>query len=150
VLQDPEGAVLGLWESRGHAGARVVNEPATLWWFELLTRDIGQARHFYSALFDWDTVETLKYGPPYTIFKAHGQSVGGAIQFGDDWGVTPRWQVFFAVADYTETVARAAALGGTLEFSRDVPDTGRLGVIRDARNAVFVVMEPLPQRQEPA
>jgi uncharacterized protein len=144
VLTDPEGAVLGLWESQGHQGARLVNEAGTLWWFELLARDIAKARQFYISLFGWTVVETLKYGSfPYTIFKIGDQSVGGAVQFGDDWDVTPRWQVYFAVDDYRSTIARATALGGTLTFERDVPETGRMGIIRDDRNAVFVVMEPL-------
>jgi uncharacterized protein len=144
VFTDPEGAVLGLWESRGHKGARLVNEAGTLWWFELLARDIEKAKQFYTSLFEWRVAETPKYGPfPYTIFKVGDQSVAGGVQFGDDWDVYPRWQVYFAVDDYKATIARAAALGGTLTFERDVPETGRMGIIRDDRHAIFVVMEPL-------
>jgi predicted enzyme related to lactoylglutathione lyase len=144
VLEDPEGAVIGLWETRGHQGARLVNEARTLWWFELLARNIASARGFYMRLFDWAVVETLKYGNgPYTIFKIGDSSVAGAVQFADDWGVTPRWQVYFAVNDYNEIVRRTESLGGALEFQRDVPETGRLGVLRDSARAVFVIMKPL-------
>jgi uncharacterized protein len=143
VLADPEGAVIGLWESRGHQGARVVNEAGTLWWIELLARDIDSARQFYTGLFEWTVVETPKYGPfPYTIFKIGDQSVAGAVQFGDDWGVTSRWQIYFAVDDYEATVACAESLGGELEFQRDVPETGRLGILRDCAHGVFVIMKP--------
>ena len=69
--------------------------------------------------------------------------MAGAVQFAEDWGVTPRWQVYFAVNEFSEIVRRAESLGGALEFQRDVPETGRLGVLRDSANAVFVIMRPL-------
>src|SRR5688572_11442368 len=34
VLRDPSGAVVGLWQPAGHAGAGVVNEPGTWTWNE--------------------------------------------------------------------------------------------------------------------
>jgi hypothetical protein len=149
VLEDPEGAVLGPWEATGHQGARLIEETGTMWWVELLARDIVGAKRFYTSLLGWNTVETLKYGPPYTVFKLGDQSVSGAVEFGPDWGVTSRWQVFFAVDDYEAAVERATELGGLLEFARDVPHTGRLGVLRDAGHAVFVIMRPNQPRALP-
>ncbi|MBI4266195.1 MAG: hypothetical protein HY657_17610 [Acidobacteria bacterium] len=84
----------------------------------------------------------MKYGPPYTVFTIDGNSVAGAIQFGPDWGVTPQWSVFFSVRDDDACVAEARKLGGTVEFSREVPETGRLRVLRDSEGARFVVMRP--------
>jgi predicted enzyme related to lactoylglutathione lyase len=142
VLQDPEGAVFGLWEARGHCGARLQDDHGSMWWSELLARDISGARSFYTALFGWSAMLTMKYGPPYTVFKAGDVSAAGAIQFGLDWGLTPQWTVFFSIPDWQATVTLAKALGGVIEFWRDVPQTGRLAVLRDAENARFVVMQP--------
>ena len=41
----------------------------------------------------------------------------GAMRFEPDWGVWPRWQVYFAIEDFDETVHRAEALGGVPEFA---------------------------------
>jgi len=64
------------------------------------------------------------------------------MRFETDWGVWPRWQVYFAIDDFDETVHLAEALGGVPEFAREVPNTGQLCIIRDPAKAVFVVMRP--------
>jgi predicted enzyme related to lactoylglutathione lyase len=53
VLQDPSGAVVSLWQPRGHAGAGLVNEVGTWTWNELVTPDLAAARAFYAELFGW-------------------------------------------------------------------------------------------------
>src|SRR5687767_6951869 len=83
VVQDPEGAAFGLWESRGRAGADVQNEAGTMWWVELMARDVKAARGFYVEMFGWTFEETLKFDPeePYTIFRVGEESVAGAAQY---------------------------------------------------------------------
>jgi predicted enzyme related to lactoylglutathione lyase len=143
VLQDADGGVFGLWEPAGREGADVQDRPGSLWWMELMARDVGAARTFYSTLFGWTLEETLKFDtPPYTIFRVAGESVAGAVQFDPEWGVPHRWQVFFAVDDYDASVARACAGGGALGFWRDVPAVGRLGVIIDPDDAIVLIMHP--------
>jgi predicted enzyme related to lactoylglutathione lyase len=143
VLQDPEGAQFGLWEARGSRGADAQDTHASMWWVELLARDVVAARKFYTSLFPWSVRETLTYGPAsYTVFTIGEMSVAGAAQFGPDWDVTPRWQVYFSVPDYEAVAARAATLGGTIDFQRDVPAAGRLGIMRDPERALFAVMRP--------
>src|SRR5438105_2695884 len=46
VLADPEGAALCVWQAREHKGARVVNEPGSLNFNVLNTRDPAAARRF--------------------------------------------------------------------------------------------------------
>jgi hypothetical protein len=144
VLEDPEGATFGLWESRGHGGAHVQNQTGTMWWVELLARDIQAARRFYVELFGWSYRETQKYGNDLTIFKIGNESVASALEYGPDWGVTQRWHVFFAVDDWDTAVERTDAMGGELEFCRDVPNAGRLGIIRDPGRAAFCIVRPDP------
>jgi predicted enzyme related to lactoylglutathione lyase len=146
VLSDPEGATFGLWEERGHAGAAVQDQNGSMWWIELAARDIVDARHFYSRLFGWDWRETPKYEiseRSYTVFTVPDCAVAGALQYHPDWGVTPHWTVFIHVADWAATCARAESAGGSLIFWRDVPHTGRLGVIQDPGCATFTVMMTL-------
>jgi predicted enzyme related to lactoylglutathione lyase len=39
VFQDPQGAFISAWQPSGHKGAQLVNEPGTLCWNELNSRD---------------------------------------------------------------------------------------------------------------
>ena len=43
ILSDPEGARLSIWEAGEHIGAGLVNEPNSLAWNDLGTRDAGAA-----------------------------------------------------------------------------------------------------------
>jgi predicted enzyme related to lactoylglutathione lyase len=144
VVAAPDGALFGLWEARGIAGADAQDTTGSMWWVELATSDIASSRLFYAELFGWTHGETMKYETPdpYTIFKAGDVSAGGAFQYHDDWGVTPAWWVYFAVDDYDRTVTRAEAMGADPGFSREVPATGRLCIISDPSDAIFVVMRP--------
>ncbi|MGQ0803666.1 MAG: VOC family protein, partial [Actinomycetota bacterium] len=51
---DPTGAPFGIWQAVDHSFAELVNEPNTLCWNELTTRDIDTARDFYRTVFGWD------------------------------------------------------------------------------------------------
>jgi predicted enzyme related to lactoylglutathione lyase len=144
VMHDAQGAEFGLWEAGGHAGARLIDVTGSMWWMELMSPDAAAAREFYTALFGWTFTETDRFElpSPYTVFRIGEQSVAGISQTQPEWGVSPRWQVYFAVDDWTDTVKRACAMGGSLGFWRDVPTVGRLGDLRDPADGSFVVMEP--------
>ena len=53
MIADPSGAVFGVWEPRDHQGAEVFNEPGSLTWNELQTRDLAAAMPFYAEVFGW-------------------------------------------------------------------------------------------------
>jgi hypothetical protein len=146
VLRDPAGGVVGLWEAKGHPGAALLDEPGALWWAELLTREVPVAKTFYSNLVGWRAVDTLKYGIRYSVFKRGEESLAGLLPIGADWGaVSPYWQVLFAVDNCDARVDRAKKSGGTLVFGpNDVPNAGRAAIVSDPRDAVFVLMQPLP------
>jgi predicted enzyme related to lactoylglutathione lyase len=57
VLADPEGAAFCVWQAREHRGARIVNEPGSLNFNVLNTRDPAAARRFYGALFGWTALD---------------------------------------------------------------------------------------------
>ncbi len=143
VIHDPAGGVVGLWEARGHAGAAVLDAPASMWWAELLTRDFQGAKNFYSALLGWKPIDTLKYGIRYSVFKLGEEAVAGLLPIGADWGpVSPYWQILFAVEQCDATVEKARAAGGSLVFGpNDIPNSGRAAVITDPAGAIFVVMQ---------
>ena len=143
VFGDPGGAAFSAWEPGQHIGAQLVNQPGTLSWNELVTRDIDQAKQLYSSVFDW-SADTSEAGPTtYTEWKLGGRSIGGMLQMNDDWpdDIPSHWMVYFAVADCDATAGHAADLGGTVRVEpTDIPDVGRFTVIVDPQGAQFSVI----------
>ena len=53
VFADPTGAVFGVWQPKAFAGADLVNEPVSLVWNEVHTRDTDTDKAFYNSVFGW-------------------------------------------------------------------------------------------------
>jgi predicted enzyme related to lactoylglutathione lyase len=67
VFADPTGAVFGVWQPRTFAGADLVNEPNSLCWNEVLTRDAEANKAFYPAVFGWAGGRPSFAGAPESI-----------------------------------------------------------------------------------
>src|SRR4051794_17595901 len=79
VISDPTGAAFGIWQPRRHTGAEIVNEPVSLAWNELNTRDIEAAKPFYETIFGWQG-DTAQMGDiEYTTWQLGEKPVGGMI-----------------------------------------------------------------------
>jgi uncharacterized protein len=145
VATDPTGAVFGMWQPGGHSGASLVNEPGTISWNELATRDLAAARRFYGAVFgyDWADVDTGEGGPLYATFVVGGRSVGGAMQMNDQWpaGIPSHWMPYFAVADADEAVAAVERLGGRVNVPPMDSPYGRFAIVADPQGGVFSVID---------
>ncbi len=144
ILMDTGGAVFAIWQPRAHVGARLVNEPNTLCWNELATRDIEAAKSFYGTLFGWTGDTVPMDDMAYTEWKlADGSSMGGMMAMDDNYPpeVPPHWLVYFAVDDADATTARCTALGGTVTVPpTDIPP-GRFAVLSDPQGALFAVLK---------
>ncbi len=145
IFADPTGAVFGVWQAGSFPGAGVVNEPVSLSWNELNTRDPEAAKEFYGAVFGWSAEETkMPDGGAYNQWHRDGGDavVGGML---DVRGRLPdeipaHWLVYFAVADCDATVEKVKELGGDLAFGpMDLP-VGRFAVVRDPHGAHFAVI----------
>src|SRR5262249_28587307 len=64
---DREGAVFFLWQPGRHRGATLVNEPGTLNFNNLGSRDRGAASEFYGAVFGWDLLELGPTGAMWAL-----------------------------------------------------------------------------------
>jgi uncharacterized protein len=137
VFTDPEGAAFCVWEANEHKGARVVNDPGSLNFNGLNTRDVEGARSFYGSVFGWQTAG-IGGGAKGWILPGYGDwlerehhpelrqqmaeagapagfedVVGSIIPIADDQPDTPpHWSVTFATADADATAAKATELGG--------------------------------------
>jgi predicted enzyme related to lactoylglutathione lyase len=149
VFADPTGAVFGIWQAKAFAGADLVNEPHSLVWNEVLTRDPETDRAFYASVFGWAAGKPAFEGGPdsYVVWELNGNPVGGMMQMTDEFfpaEVPPHWGVCFAVADCDGLVARARELGATVHTEPlDMP-LGRFAGMIDPQGAAFTVMEPAP------
>ncbi|MFE5586683.1 VOC family protein [Kitasatospora sp. NPDC056531] len=138
VAADRSGAAFILWQARAFPGADVFNEPGSLGWVELLTRDPAGARAFYPAVFAWSVAPSEHY----TQWGLDGQDFGGMLVMGENFPpeVPPHWLPYFSVADVDNTVERAVALGAqVLMPTYSMPGGRRIAVLRDAQGAAFGV-----------
>lgn len=143
VFADPTGAAFGVWEAGTHLGAGLVNEPSTLCWNELQTREMTKAVPFYRAVFGWEAETNPMGETTYTEWKLDGRTIGGMIQMDENFPpeVPSNWLTYFAVTDTDATVAKATELGGSvLVPPTDIPP-GRFAVIADPHGAVFGVIK---------
>jgi hypothetical protein len=146
AFADPTGAVCGIWQGRGHKGSGRFDEPGTMVWHELQTRDPGVAGAFYSSVFGW-TRETMPMpGAPYYLFKEGEHQRGGMMAITPEMGEAPsHWEVYFQVQDADAIAAQAVAAGGSVEVPAvDIPGVGRFAVLRSADGAYFSILQPAP------
>jgi uncharacterized protein len=143
---DPTGAAFGIWQPKAFAGADLVNEPNSLCWNEVLTRDAEVGKAFYPAIFGWTAGKPGFEGAPesYTVWEVGGKAVGGMMQMSEPYfpsEVPPHWSVCFAVADADATVAKARDLGATITYEpMDMP-IGRFAGLVDPQGASFSIMQ---------
>lgn len=139
LIQDSTGAPFGIWQPAAHIGAQVVNQPNSLVWNELQTRDREKANAFYSHVFGW-TNELSDSG--YVMWYQDGRVHCGAMTLAEEWGDAPsNWLVYFLVDDVDAAAARAQELGGSVASGPfDVSGMGRMAVMQDPQGAVFAVI----------
>ena len=142
MIQDPTGAMFGVWQPRNHIGAQVVNHPNALVWNELQTRDAAAAQTFYEATFGWEG--QVDEGSGYRMFAVNGRVQAGMMEMDENWpeNVPANWQVYIRVDDVQAAAAKATELGGTVMMPpTPAGEMGMFTVIADPQGAVFTAMQ---------
>jgi uncharacterized protein len=138
VIQDPQGAMLSVWQPKESIGATLVNVPGALTWNDLISPDVPASAAFYRDLFGWQIDELEGSDGRYWSIANDGRFNGGIMPMPP--GSHPAWNLYFAVEDVDATVARAGELGGnTVMGPMDIPNGSRLAVLADLQNAIFSV-----------
>ena len=139
LLEDPQGAVVALWEPGLHVGAGLVNELGTMVWNQLATSDVEAAKGFYAELFGWTTDPVDGGEGDYWNWRNRDAWLNGGVMKRAD-GTPQHWQVWFTVEDAAGAAARARELGGAeLAPAAQTPVGGDVAVLRDPTGAAFVV-----------
>ena len=142
------GGVIGAWEPGRHKGAELVNEPGSLTWNELQTRDIAGAKAFGESVFGWTTSEADMGTGVYTLFNVGENTVAGATDVppGVPEEIPSYWLTYFAVDDADAAVAKVRELGGGVPMEpMDAEGVGRFAVVTDPQGAIFGVIKNAPQ-----
>lgn len=115
-------------------------------WNELNTRDMEAAKAFYAATLGWTfTAMPMPEGPDYALIHSGEAEVGGifVLDGPECEGVPEHWFSYIAVDDVDERIKGAVAAGGTvLRAPFDVPEVGRIAIVRDSQGAVAGWMTP--------
>jgi len=147
VCIDPTGATFGVWQGKNHTGAKVIDEPGAMTWFECATRDAAKARDFYCKVFALEPKKLDTSGGPgpveyYTLHKGP-KTVAGVMQMTQAFPaeIPPHWMAYFAVADADAAAKKITSLGGTvIQPPFDTP-YGRISVVKDPTGAVFSIVK---------
>jgi predicted enzyme related to lactoylglutathione lyase len=168
VLADPAGAAFAVWQPKSHRGAAVVNEPGSLNFNVLNTRDVEGAGAFYGAVFGWEVLDVG--GTPMWALPAYGdfleQRTPGLRKNMADMGAPPRfeevvaamapigddqpahWAVTFAVDDADAIAAKATELGGRVVVPPVDGPWVRMTVIADPQGATFTASKFVPENKD--
>ena len=172
VVTDPEGAAFCVWQARQHKGAQIVNEPGSLNFNSLNTRDAEGAKAFYRSVFGWETLG-LDGGVEMWRLAGYGDFLAqrdpelrkrladsGAAPDGfadvvatlnplaDDQPEIPaHWSVTFAVDDADAIAKRAAELGGRVDVAPFDAPWVRMTVITDPQGATFTASKFVPENR---
>jgi uncharacterized protein len=142
VLADPTGAVFGLWESGSHTGAQLCNEPGSVTWNEVMTRDWDSAKDFYAKVFGYSYDDMSGDGYSYATLDLDGRPVGGIGKMTEDYpaDVPPHWMTYFKVEDADAAVAKVRELGGQVRQEPFDTPFGRMAVVVGPAGEAFSLM----------
>jgi uncharacterized protein len=140
ILADPQGAHLSAYEPQGDGPA----PEGVFVWDELGTADADGAQRFYEEVFGWTANDMGPDYGGYRVFNRGETGIAGLMKLPEE-SIPAHWQPYVAVEDPDATAARAAELGGSvLAEPMDVPNVGRIAVLRDPQGATVGIIRPEP------
>jgi predicted enzyme related to lactoylglutathione lyase len=161
VVQDPQGAVFGIYKSsnqmsRAWDGTPVVGRFS---WHELMTTDYKKAWDFYRQLFGWEKTGEMDMGGGnmYFMYGMKGKPYGGmfnrppemagiagAAGMAGTAGMPPFWLVYVHVKDVDKAVEATTRTGGMVKQPPMEVPGGRIAILGDPQGAGFAVHAAAP------
>jgi uncharacterized protein len=142
VLQDPQGAVFGIYKS---------NRPSQSWdgtpvlgrfsWHELMTTDYATAFDFYRKLFGWEKTGEMDMGNGNMYFMyGKGKMFGGMFNRPPEMAaMRPFWLCYIHVKDVNKAVETATRAGARLQRGPMEVPGGAIAILGDPQGAAFAV-----------
>lgn len=144
VVQDPTGASFALWTSaQGDQPDVPQAPPGSFCWTELSTGDARRALAFYERVIGYGHETMNMPQGQYHLLTKDGQQRAGLMQCAEA-NAPVQWLPYVAVASAEDTLALSERLGATrLMPLHDVPDVGRMGMLRDPQGAQIAFIQLL-------
>lgn len=118
----------------------------TVFWSELMTRDVAAARAYYTAVCGWEWATMPMGEGDYHVASRGGRMIAGMMDVGAVAGMVglpPHWMTYLAVDDVDAAVAVTRAQGGMIHREPcDVAGVGRIAIVGDPGGAVVGLMTP--------
>jgi len=144
VLEDPQGAVLALWQAREQIGATLVNAPGAMTWNELASPTPEDSAAFYRNLFGWTIASASLSHQRYLAVRNGGANNGGIREA--TGAEPPHWLVYFGTDDLAGALETSDRLGGALVAGPIDIRIAMVAIMRDPQGATFALydgaMEP--------
>ena len=120
-------------------------------WYELMTTDMKAAEKFYNAVVGWKTKPFDGSPMPYTLLHRSGEiPIGGVMNRPEGMNAPPFWAMYVGVPKLEEGVAKVKNLGGSeLSPLIDIPNVGRMQMVKDPQGAAFYLFQPASEEQLP-
>jgi predicted enzyme related to lactoylglutathione lyase len=143
LARDPSGAVFGVWQAGQHEGFEATGEPGAYAWAEVFTREPAKTDDFLTAVFPYRAKQMEDDAVDFRIFDIGENTVLGRMKMTDDFPpeVPSYVNVYFAVSDCDDAVAKATKLGGVLRFGPMSSPFGRFAALSDPQGASFSVID---------
>jgi len=112
-------------------------------WYDLLTNDLEGAKRFYGGLFGWSFEDGGEEEPVYTTIVHADRAIGGIAYTAKMQREVnaSQWVSNLSVADVDQAVEYVIGQGGTIAAeAQDLPDRGRVAVIRDPQGALVALV----------
>ncbi|WP_455353306.1 VOC family protein [Streptomyces sp. SYSU K217416] len=143
IARDPSGVVFGVWQAGTHEGFEQQGESGSFAWAEVFTREPEKSDAFFPAVFSYRAQRMEDDEVDFRIFNLGDKTVLGRMKMGTDFPpeVPPYINVYFAVDNCDEAVAKATQRGGKLQFGPMDTPFGRFAALTDPQGAAFSVID---------
>ncbi|MFD3543614.1 VOC family protein [Streptomyces sp. NPDC058662] len=149
--KEPGGAVFGVWQPGDHKGFEKMGEAGAYAWAEVFSREPDKPDAFLAEVFPYGTQRLEPGDDPaeadmdFKVFTLGGEEnpVLGRMRMGDDFPpeVPSYIQVYFAVPDCDEAVAKTRKHGGKVYSGPMDSPFGRFAAVADPQGAAFAVID---------
>lgn len=118
----------------------------TVWWSELMTRDIPGALEYYEAICGWRIEPMQMPEGAYYLCSQGDKPMAGIMDMSGMShldGVPPHWFTYVAVEDLDVALEQTHAHGGVVQRDPwEVPGIGRISIVTDTTGAAVGLIEP--------
>ena len=143
LLQDPEGAFLGIWQAKNMPGFYYKEISGSVCWFEHGSHDRDKSIPFLEKTFGWTSKTNPMGEMVYTTFFLGEEMVCGLYEMTPDMAQIPsHWLPYFTIGNMDESLEKIVGLNGKILMPKMfVQGVGHFAVVSDPQGGVFGLLQ---------